>query len=573
MGLVAGLHDSAFAQAAAEAPSANLISHANDEEVVVYENLWDGVDSNNDLRFRTESLPVLPEGGGTSLRATPFPCSPNFADMNNDSLNDLVVCDAMGFIWIFLNSGQPGAPAFTTGTFLHTFAGYGSKLHVTDWDGDNDFDFLIGTFFGDVVLFENTGNNLQHKFEKKMGVPRYVDPRFTAPTSHRLPQLELGRNKITLGNYMAPWVADWNDDGKPDLLLGEGTYSANSVRLLVNAGTRNNPRFIEDKVYFLAYGEGHEHLTPAVTDYNGDGIDDMIMGTRKGDFRLHKGMEDKKNTQSAISAYLRNTPPPAILELDKQIRIPGIDSLSVGFPCDWNQDGLVDLLAGGTDGRVRIALNSGMKESPAYTGADPVKGTDVEKDRKRVQHWIVPDGFSVWYKLGPWNGSAYSELRAQNMSNCAHLLTSEESIQGTDGRVLKPAEGNRFVSFRYVDNYTGWIGGSTEGARMVILDKAFTLTTGESYSFSFSRYGGRGGTRWKILGIEQVKEGDEESPPQFELISQVKSFGAAPAWRNQEWTFRFSGENKGQDIKCYLFIVLPPGECSLALDHFNLQRL
>ena len=573
VGLSAGLRISAFAQVAPETPPANLIAEANGEEVIVYENLWDGVDSKNDLRFRTESLPVLPEGGGTSLQPTPFSCSPNFVDMNNDQLKDLVVCDAMGFIWIFLNSGRAGVPAFTTGTFLHTFAGYGSKLHVTDWDGDHDHDFLIGTFFGDVVLFENTGNNLQHEFAKKMGIPRYVDPRFSAPASHRLPQLELGRNKITLGNYMAPWVADWNDDGKPDLLLGEGTYSANSVRLLVNAGTRNNPRFVEDKVYFLAYGEGHEHLTPAVTDYNGDGINDMIMGTRKGDFRFHKGREDKKNTQSAISAYLRNTPPPAILELDNQIKIPGTDSLSTGFPCDWNEDGLIDLLLGGTDGRVRIALNSGTKESPVFAGADTVKGTDVEMDRNRSTHWIVPDGFSVWYKLGPWNGSVYSEMRAQNMSNCAHLLTSEESLPGAGGKILTPVEGKRFVSFQYVDNYTGWVGGSTEGARRLIFDKAFTLTTGESYSFSFSRYGGRGGTRWKILGMEKVRDADEESPSQYELITQEKSIGTAPAWRNQEWTFRFSGENKGQDIRCYLFIVLPPGECSLSLDQFKLQKL
>jgi len=572
-GLITGLRVFSIAQDAPETPSGNLITFANGEETSVYENLWDGVDSNNDLRFRTESLPVLPEGGGTSLRATPFPCAPNFVDMNADQLNDLVICDAMGFIWIFLNSGAPDAPAFTTGTFLHTFAGYGSKLHVTDWDGDQDYDFLIGTFYGDVVLFENTGNNLQYEFAKKMGVPRYVDPRFPAPASHRLPQLELGRNKITLGNYMAPWVADWNDDGKPDLLLGEGTYSANSVRLLVNAGTRIHPRFVEDKVYFLAYGEGHEHLAPAVTDYNGDGINDMIMGTRKGDFRLHKGKEEKKDTQSAISAYLRNTPPPAILELDQQFKIPGIDSLSVGFPCDWNRDGLIDLLVGGTDGRVRIALNSGTKETPVFAGAETVKGTDVRKDGQRPTHWIVPDGFSVWYKLGPWNSSAYGELRGQNMSNCAHLLTSRESLEGADGRILKPAEGNRFVSFAYLENYTGWIGGSTEGGRFLILDKSFTLTTGDSYSFSFSRYGGRGGTKWRILGIERVRDGDEELPPQYELISHAKSFGAAPAWRNQEWTFRFSGENKGQDISCHLFIVLPPGECSLSLDNFDLRKL
>ena len=87
---------------------------------------------------------------------------------------------------------------------------------------------------------------------------------------------------------MAPWFEDWNGNGRPDLILGEGTYSANSIRLVVNVGSRGRPAFVADRVYYLAYGDGYEQLTPAVVDYNGDGLRDLLVGTRTGEIRMHK---------------------------------------------------------------------------------------------------------------------------------------------------------------------------------------------------------------------------------------------------------------------------------------------
>ncbi len=46
-------------------------------------------------------------------------------------------------------------------------------------------------------------------------------------------------------NVFAPAVWDWNRDGKEDLLLGEGSYSANNIHLLINSGSPGRPVFEE----------------------------------------------------------------------------------------------------------------------------------------------------------------------------------------------------------------------------------------------------------------------------------------------------------------------------------------
>jgi hypothetical protein len=41
--------------------------------------------------------------------------------------------------------------------------------------------------------------------------------------------------------HAAPCVADWNGDGKPDLLVGQ--FGSGKLRIYLNEGTRAEPRF------------------------------------------------------------------------------------------------------------------------------------------------------------------------------------------------------------------------------------------------------------------------------------------------------------------------------------------
>ena len=54
-----------------------------------------------------------------------------------------------------------------------------------------------------------------------------------------------------LGHFV-PTVADWNGDGKKDLIVGSFAGDPGNVRLYLNVGTDANPKF--DKPIFLEAG-------------------------------------------------------------------------------------------------------------------------------------------------------------------------------------------------------------------------------------------------------------------------------------------------------------------------------
>ncbi|MHC4942521.1 MAG: FG-GAP repeat domain-containing protein [Planctomycetota bacterium] len=50
--------------------------------------------------------------------------------------------------------------------------------------------------------------------------------------------------------HLVPAVADWNNDGKKDLIIGQFAYG--KIRLYLNKGTDRSPRF--DKFEFMTAG-------------------------------------------------------------------------------------------------------------------------------------------------------------------------------------------------------------------------------------------------------------------------------------------------------------------------------
>jgi hypothetical protein len=212
---------------------------------------------------------------------------PQLVDFDGDGRQDVISGDWLGQVIVFrrkLDGSFAAGEPLKDREGKPLRIGYGLSAFACDWDADGDLDLLAGTVDRDkanVYLLSNTGSRTSPAFDKPE--PLDVD----------------GKAIVAADGDAAPVAADWDGDGRLDLLLGTGQ---GSVLLYRNIGTPQQPRLTAPQTLVPPPEPGDPRGTRAkicVTDWNEDGRPDLLLGDFGGEFDKTLSPEEEKWREEA----------------------------------------------------------------------------------------------------------------------------------------------------------------------------------------------------------------------------------------------------------------------------------
>ena len=220
---------------------------------------------------------VVPAVGCLGAFPRPF-------DWNNDGRKDLLVGQANGSISLFLNTNTDADPRFDAGSFLQagpsgakTSINVGARatFDIVDWNNDGSPDLVAGALDGKVRVFLNHG---------APGSPDLASPVVVRNGAVDL-VVPTGRSSVA--------VFDLNRDGRKDLILGN---TEGQVLCYENRGSDAAPLF-NGVIGIRAAGQpidlpNASRSRPFIADYNNDGTPDILVGSADGAVRLFAGQHN-----------------------------------------------------------------------------------------------------------------------------------------------------------------------------------------------------------------------------------------------------------------------------------------
>jgi hypothetical protein len=196
-------------------------------------------------------------------------------DLDGDGIGDLLTGSWPGELYFFKGKGngefEPAVKLQQQGKPINL--GCASTVFAADWRGTGRLDLLVGNIAGEVILLPNNGSRSQ---------PQYGPPQ----------KLQAGGQliKAPYGDSQ-PVVADWDQDGLLDLIVGCGDGSVVWYR---NLGSKSEPRLGQGTTLVKPGTLIHKSTVPvtpgirakiSVVDWNGDGR----LGLLLGDFGILQG--------------------------------------------------------------------------------------------------------------------------------------------------------------------------------------------------------------------------------------------------------------------------------------------
>ncbi len=262
-----------------------------------------------------------------------------------------------------------------------------SGVEVKDWEGDGDWDLIAGDEMGQVWLIKNVGNNDRPVFETARNIMADGKPIRVL----RWQFIPDGNPEYFLGQAK-PRYADWDGDGDFDLIVANNT---DGLVFFENIGTRERPVFstikkikIDGDTRPFAYRN-----QPAVLDWDGDGVTDIVTKDKAGRLGLFKGMKQGENSAKPIEVFK--------FADGSEMNLGNLGSVFWQWEaCDWDGDGDYDLISQiGSWGNSGPGLyeNVGTNAEPRFKQAVRLKcfGKDIHLSNHETTFSCVD-----WYGQG-----------------------------------------------------------------------------------------------------------------------------------------------------------------------------
>lgn len=236
---------------------------------------------------------------------------------------------------------------------------------VADFDGDGDFDIICGEFIDGLTWFENKGTRAEPVFAKgKRVANREGEIRFHVA-------------------MIIPVPFDWDQDGNMDLIVGDEDGSVAWVR---NTGKsyKGMPLFETQKLFqqkadLLKCGA---LCTPVSADWDGDGKDDLVVGNAAGELVFFRNLTGGPNPSWDAPKLMTSGGKVLRIMAGYNGSIQGPVERKWGYtvPCvtDWDGDGVLDVVMNQIFGKIQwykgdgsLNLSEAMDVEVAWDGPAP----------------------------------------------------------------------------------------------------------------------------------------------------------------------------------------------------------